>query len=607
VWLLEESHASGTRFVAVMSVAAAVMGISVSLLSKKQSTLPDTVWLILPMGSYLVTGFILYFSVVDATRGYYVRTLERSFARRRARSSSFAPDSTPSWAHVVASLTSSRRGLFGVRWAFGIGFFMFFVVLVAITIRSLDRVPDETLRSVAGVFYAVNLLAALTLAWDASFGAHRLWRRVIRHLPDELTRSFDTDARRPHRHFASYLALPRPADLVLKGGGITTIALIAGLAVVDVTKDVLTAAAICLAYELLLYQARYLANDLRGRVSDRAHPDAGQRGRFPPATTDDNERIRIGLGIVDIALRLTCWGVVISSVDASLRPLLLAVTGLTLTSAVFYEAGRFPGRKDALLLTGWWRARTNLAYAASGLGYAARAVLGIGLPSAIVGGSVHSALDATALGVVAAFMFCLGILIVTVSFFIEGHRFLPDDASPPAPLYFTGLDLRPQSYTLLVSAAALAANATPVERDGHADQRTLRPASIATALRRPWSWSFAAARTFGVLAGVAMVGHETSPSVVALAITAGLAGACMAVRPALSTTALLGPATWLLTIAVASTTNPLVVVPLVLSDGVDLALRNQRQVDLADPLQPVRVGVAAFASLARRTMRELTH
>jgi hypothetical protein len=176
LWLLEESHTSGTRFVAVMSLAAAVMGVSVSLLSQAASTLPAEVWLILPTASYLVTGFILYFSVVDVLRGYYLRVLEREFRHRTGMQDPPSPLEAPSWSHMLGAITSARRGIFGVRWAFGIGFLMFFSVLIAITVRGLDRAPLGAIRTIVGGFYLVNLAMRRPSRgaprWDRSrFGA----------------------------------------------------------------------------------------------------------------------------------------------------------------------------------------------------------------------------------------------------------------------------------------------------------------------------------------------------------------------------------------------------------------------------------------------------
>jgi hypothetical protein len=83
------------------------------------------------------------------------------------------------------------------------------------------------------------------------------------------------------RRLRGYLLLPRPGDLVK--GWIFPAAFAFGVLVEGGAgeRELLRAAVVWVALELLIYQARYQWNDIRGFAADQRHPDAGGRGRLP--------------------------------------------------------------------------------------------------------------------------------------------------------------------------------------------------------------------------------------------------------------------------------------------------------------------------------------
>lgn len=86
---------------------------------------------------------------------------------------------------------------------------------------------------------------------------------------------------RADRSLLSYLLLPRPGDTVkawlLPGTFVIGAASAGGVS----SAQLLRVVAVWFALELLIYQARYQWNDIRGFESDQAHPDVFQRGRLP--------------------------------------------------------------------------------------------------------------------------------------------------------------------------------------------------------------------------------------------------------------------------------------------------------------------------------------
>jgi hypothetical protein len=83
------------------------------------------------------------------------------------------------------------------------------------------------------------------------------------------------------RSLRSYLLLPRPGDLVK--AWIFPAAFALGVLAEGGAgeRELLRAAAAWVALELLIYQARYQWNDIRGFAADQRHPDAARRGRLP--------------------------------------------------------------------------------------------------------------------------------------------------------------------------------------------------------------------------------------------------------------------------------------------------------------------------------------
>src|SRR4051794_36434634 len=144
------------------------------------------------------------------------------------------------------------------------------------------------------------------------------------------------------RTLRNYLVLPRPKDAVkwwilpltfaigvITRGGVTN----HGLA---------RAALVWAALELLVYQARYQWNDIRGFEADQKHPDSAGRGRLPGPLEDGRKHIAASAGVA--VARVAAAGVL----ALALPGFALGWTLVVLTVAVFgvaaaYEALRAVG------------------------------------------------------------------------------------------------------------------------------------------------------------------------------------------------------------------------------------------------------------------------
>ncbi|HKH65105.1 MAG TPA: hypothetical protein VKA35_06545 [Solirubrobacterales bacterium] len=177
------------------------------------------------------------------------------------------------------------------------------------------------------------------------------------------------------RSLRSYLLLPRPGDLVkawIFPAGFLLGVLAAGGAS---GEEVLRAAVAWGALELLIYQARYQWNDIRGFAADQRHPDRAARGRLPGPISRGREHIRASalgaLGRLGLAALLA---VAPLDLAGALLALALAVFGV----AALYEAlrARCTGSSEEVPppLTGGILAIWGVV----GAGYAIRGLAGLG-------------------------------------------------------------------------------------------------------------------------------------------------------------------------------------------------------------------------------------
>jgi hypothetical protein len=178
------------------------------------------------------------------------------------------------------------------------------------------------------------------------------------------------------RSLRGYLLLPRPGDLIKAwifpaafAFGVLATGGVGG-------RELLRAAVAWVALELLIYQARYQWNDIRGFDADQRHPNRSARGRLPGPASKRRQRVRAS-GLVALA-RLALVGVAavaLSSLDLGVP--LLALTLAVFGVAILYEglrsrctgtAERVPPPVTSGILALW---------VAVGLGYAIRGASGL--------------------------------------------------------------------------------------------------------------------------------------------------------------------------------------------------------------------------------------
>jgi hypothetical protein len=223
------------------------------------------------------------------------------------------------------------------------------------------------------------------------------------------------------RTLGRYLLLPRPKDSVKWWIMPSTFA-VGVLGVGGVSGHQLARAAVAwAALELLIYQARYQWNDIRGFRADQAHPDAPARGRLPGPV--ERARSRIAASAAVAVLRLAAAGAVAVALPQLhlVGTLALLAVGVFAVAAV-YEALRTKatGRSGEVpvplhpALVGLW--------IAVGGGYAVRGLAGLALALDIW----STPALAVAAGVT---MWAYGVAFVTTRWAIEALPFAQLDGA----------------------------------------------------------------------------------------------------------------------------------------------------------------------------------
>ena len=314
------------------------------------------------------------------------------------------------------------------------------------------------------------------------------------------------------RTLPGYLLLPRPKDLVKA----LVVPLAFGVGVLaegGVDQELLVRAALVWgALELLVYQARYPWNDVRGFAADQAHPESASRGRLPgPAA---KARLHVGASTVVALLRLLLTAALALLVP-EVAGLLLAATAGVFGVAAVYERLRAAATGRTSQLPVPLRPALLALWVAVGAGYAVRGLTGLAL-AVDLGGRPGTAVTAGvamwALGVV--FVTCRWVLEAMCFGRVEGGRLVWHARSDQAREHTLGL------------VRWLPEDATEVV----ADLRDWRALQAATPLTAPWHLALAVAAGAALLTGLLLV---EAPGRAAAAVTV-VAGAAAAVAVALA-------------------------------------------------------------------------
>ena len=297
---------------------------------------------------------------------------------------------------------------------------------------------------------------------------------------------------RSERGLVSYLALPRPKDMV-KWWILPAVFTLAAVGVGRIeAMELLRAGVVWLTLEFLIYQARYQWNDIVGFAADQQHPDRTERGRLPGPASRRRQRKLASASVVLLRLLVAAGlGLVIPALHIELL-------NLVLMGSVFSIAALYEQLKQRA--TGWahevpppLRSATAGLWVTVGGGYAIRGVAGLGLVVDL------AARPGLALATTAA-MWAYGISFVTSRWVVEALAFARVDGGQLA--WSCRPEQRREHLLSLVrwlpKYDALAA--------GPGGLRAWRPLKGPTRLTAPWNAATIASGTCAGLAGFTLTG-----------------------------------------------------------------------------------------------------
>ena len=335
---------------------------------------------------------------------------------------------------------------------------------------------------------------------------------------------------RAGRTLLGYLLVPRPKDLVKA----VVAPLAFGVGVVAAPGAARTgvglALVVWLALELLVYQARYQWNDVRGFAADQAHPDAASRGRLPGPASRARSHVAASLGVLFLRLLLTAGLAV--AVPRLAVPLIVMTVGVFGAAAV-YERLRTAATGATSQVPVPLRPALLGLWVVVGAGYAVRGTVGLGLAV-----DLQERPGTAAVAVVA--MWASGVLFVTCRWALEALCLAEVDGQRPAevdgqcPAEVDGRrilwQVRPEQAREHTLGLVRWLPARLPDDDG--TPRSWRALRGRTPLGAPWNLALVAAAGSAALLGRLLLGQGGAGAAALTLLLGALAGLAVAVLPA---------------------------------------------------------------------------
>jgi hypothetical protein len=454
--LREDRQSMDQVVAALISVAVALIGGLGAFLARtcKGTSLSCSpqiwppIYGILPLVPLAVLAQFGSLANVHTIRSYYTRAVEEQLqmlaSSPEIRYRDSAPIRLPNFSQLVDRMVSQRRGRGFLRYQFLVlvMYLTIGVLFIGVTIWCLFLTRPLWFRIAMGLFYALSLAVLIRVLWAGTVGGHALWKDLTRHYSGQSTEEQELRRHRQGRSLSSYLLLPRPGELLVKGGIIPLAWALSSLATGEFRiKHVWQVILLTLIFEVVFYQARYVINDLHGLRIDSRYSKFKKQIRFPQPA----RRIDVQISILTVAGRVILAILLAASLlDPRLQQAIVVAGGAVFLHSAAYELLRHkvspnkPGH-DLLRMTIGRMSILTLV----GVGYAIRACLGL-----FLGDDGNT--DWLLLGYAALMMTALGSMFVAMTWAIDGiTQVVPHDARDATRLLAMSLGSseRPSSFS----------------------------------------------------------------------------------------------------------------------------------------------------------------
>jgi MFS family permease len=502
----------------------------------------------------LLVGLFALNASAAIMRSYYLRGLERELElygaeiRMPGMGLEKAPIRSPSLIRFLLPMLSHRRGVFPNALVQSLLYVVMGALAIGVSVAAIWRIHDVQLQVWTSIFYGLCAAAFATIAIRTGLGARRFRRTLIDKLELEHARRDEDDLKGGARSLGSYLFLPRPLDL-MKVAFIAAGALLSYfLASAGHRTSIWLLIVFVLAFELLVYQARYMRNDFRDRFSDPGHPLASAKRR-PPSLVGHRDRLVWFEGAFIARLLLAALFVLWLLLTHHGRIALIFAAGSVLVWLIadVYEAVKERAkvlRSEPPFRRGGWQTALFLWV---GVGYGVRTLVGLTAGSQTFGWNWHSA---TAMALVLVWGVFFGAMFVTMTWAFEASAF----AAQEDEVYDARLRARGHTAALGGEAGLFPAGSKAVvnavhepEHPGRERSHVLRPRREAPMrIWTTWNLAYVLALVASTFVGVE-VASDWSPAAIAYAgaaaaaaIAAASAAALVAVRAPAACHSILG-------------------------------------------------------------------
>ncbi|MFI5034999.1 MAG: hypothetical protein ACHQFZ_02200 [Acidimicrobiales bacterium] len=395
----EDSRSTLIQVSAIIGVGLALLIVITKVAIDYHHTLPWIVYLTSPLAPVLLISYVVLLESNAVIRTYYMRALEVRLIDRIHQEDSDL--SLPSWSHFDSHLNGGLNaiGPMAINWLF-IYFGIFAILISWMGFMIWTQLIGWRLQ-VIGIVFDVSILLPPTFLAILNLRKGRAqWQRLETLVSKSLTEAKTSTSRDKselrERSLRSFLIIPRIEDLILKSPFLPLSYILIGFLTRAHPLNATTLypmIGVWLAFELLIYQSRYLVNDVRGRFEDSS-PTAPKR-RFPASIVGSPyEPLALRYCFSDLILRVT-FGVALILAFAPSRHFawivcLLFIFGLAAVSwlyeyfRVFTDAlyRRMIGsneRLDAIAESRRFASASYLVTAMVGSGYALRCLFGVWL------------------------------------------------------------------------------------------------------------------------------------------------------------------------------------------------------------------------------------
>lgn len=346
--------------------------------------------------------------------------------------------------------------------------------------------------------YGLGATVLVRSMWDATALGRKGFERSVAAVQERLERRLDESslsAESRERSLASYLLLPRPEDLI-KSPFLPVAFIIAACATSSDWRRALVAALVIWAVlELLVYQARYQWNDLRGVGEDALDPKRLERRRLPTgrgleAAMRASARAagaRLYIALVAAWIPIEARGIRVGFIIAWL---IVAVFALAIAYEWFRERDSSSRSRP---FVSWF------LYLLVGIGYALRGLTGLWL------GDADARLPGVAYLAFGLYLAAFGSTLVVMTWTHHGYSFCLQDPTSGPTDYLEVLDRRPHlRYLLESNGTALARSRAPNRRVNPVGAR-FRALERRGRLFVPWNVLTVVTGTLSGIAGIAIV------------------------------------------------------------------------------------------------------